>query len=135
MWPDEAGVQRLRCQHASSNVVYTAVQGLSPHDDTQRKLKRTSHDPRYDWASFGRCSQRSRRLHFDPMLIILVSWLVVIFLGFSVLARPMPPYLRFDGFALAVGWPIFLIWSWISLWRADPDFQRGRCSTLCTSSK
>src|SRR5207249_12034903 len=40
MWPGEAGVQaHLAPNTQAGNVVYSAVQSLSPHDDTQRKLK------------------------------------------------------------------------------------------------
>src|SRR5437773_6950991 len=40
MWPDEAGVSAHLAPNTQSwNVVYIAVQNLSPHDDTQRKLK------------------------------------------------------------------------------------------------
>ena len=46
----------------------------------------------------------------EPMLIILVSWLVVIFLGFSVLAPPNPTViLALMVSALAVSGAIFLI--------------------------
>src|SRR5436190_15688443 len=40
IWPDEAGVPaQLAPNTQAGNVVYVAVQNLSPHDDTQRKLK------------------------------------------------------------------------------------------------
>ena len=40
MWPEEAGVPaRLAPNMQAGNAVYSAIQGLSPHDDTQRKLK------------------------------------------------------------------------------------------------
>jgi hypothetical protein len=46
----------------------------------------------------------------EPMLIILVSWLVVIFLGFSVLAPPnATTILALVVSALAVSGAIFLI--------------------------
>src|SRR4029453_17348750 len=40
IWPEEAGgPAHLAPNMQAGNVVYSAVQGLSPHDDTQRKLK------------------------------------------------------------------------------------------------
>ena len=40
MWPEETGVRtRLAPNMQAGNAVYSAIQGLSPHDDTQRKLK------------------------------------------------------------------------------------------------
>src|SRR6266550_4911446 len=40
MWPEEARVSaRLAPNTRAGNAVYSAIQGLSPRDDTQRKLK------------------------------------------------------------------------------------------------
>src|SRR6267143_2592326 len=40
MWPEETRVPaRLTPNTHTGNVVYSAIQGLSPHDDAQRKLK------------------------------------------------------------------------------------------------
>src|SRR5438046_6345845 len=40
MWPDEPGVPAdLAPNTRAGNAVYSAIEGLSPHDDAQRKLK------------------------------------------------------------------------------------------------
>ena len=62
------------------------------------------------------------------MLIILVSWLVVIFVGFSDACAPYCDYgrLRLMVSALAVSGAIFLILELDrAIWRPDRDFQRA----------
>src|SRR5207248_5773350 len=112
IWPGEAGVQaHLAPDTQVGNVVYSAVQSLSPHDDTQRKLKEQA-----TTLATGLGQLRSLLVAQAPasisipMLIILVSWLVVIFLGFSVLAPPNATVIfALMISALAVAGAIFLI--------------------------
>ena len=112
MWPREVGQPgRLTPNKQAGNAVYAAVQELSPHDDTQRKLK--------DQATTAATDLGQLRLLLlaqsvpsisVPMLIILVLWLVIIFLGFSVLAPPnVTTILALTVSALAVSGAIFLI--------------------------
>ncbi len=112
IWPDEAGVQaHLAPNTQAGNVVYSAVQSLSPHDDTQRKLKEQATTLATGLGQLRSllAAQASASISM-PMLIILVSWLVVIFLGFSVLAPPNATViLALMIAALAVAGAIFLI--------------------------
>jgi len=112
MWPDEAGVPaHLAPNTQSGNVVYFAVQNLSPHDDTQRKLKDQAITLATELGQLRSllAAQAAASISM-PMLIILVSWLVVIFLGFSVLAPPNATViLALMISALAVAGAIFLI--------------------------
>jgi hypothetical protein len=88
MWPGETGVPaHLAPNTQAGNVVYGAVQGLSPHDDTQRKLKEQATTLATDLGQLRSLlvAQTVPSISL-PMLIILVSWLAIIFLGFSVLA-------------------------------------------------
>ena len=112
MWPDEAGVPaHVAANTQAGNVVYTAVQGLSPHDDTQRKLKEQATTLATDLGQLrSLLAAQSVASISIPMLIILVSWLVVIFLGFSVLAPPNATVIfALMISALAVAGAIFLI--------------------------
>ena len=112
MWPGEAGLPaRLVPNTQAGNVVYTAVQGLSPHDDTQRKLKEEATTLGTDLGQLrSLLAAQAVPSISTPMLIILVSWLVVIFLGFSVLAPPNPTVMfALMIAALAVAGAIFLI--------------------------
>jgi hypothetical protein len=112
MWPDEASVPaHLAPDTQAGNVVYVAVQNLSPHDDTQRKLKEQAITLASELGQLrSLLAAQSVASISKPMLIILVSWLVVIFLGFSVLAPPNPTViLALMISALAVAGAIFLI--------------------------
>jgi hypothetical protein len=112
MWPGEAGVPaHLAPDTRPGNAVYSAIQGLSPHDDTQRKLKDQATTLATDFAQLRSllAAQAAASISM-PMLIILVSWLVVIFLGFSTLAPPNATViLALMISALAVAGAIFLI--------------------------
>jgi len=112
MWPDEASAPaHLAPNTQAGNVVYVAVQNLSPHDDTQRKLKEQAITLATELGQLRSllAAQAAASISM-PMLIILVSWLVVIFLGFSVLAPPNATViLALMIAALAVAGAIFLI--------------------------
>jgi hypothetical protein len=90
IWPGEARLPgRLAPNMQAGNVVYGAIQDLSPHDDPQRKLKEQATTVATDLAQIRSLLVAQAVASISkPMLIILVSWLVVIFLGFSVLAPP-----------------------------------------------
>jgi hypothetical protein len=90
MWPGEAGVPaQLGPDTQAGNVAYGAIQGLSPHDDMQRSLKAQAATLAVDLGKVrSLLVAQSVASISKPMLIILVSWLVVIFLGFSTLAPP-----------------------------------------------
>ena len=112
MWPGEAGVPaHLAPDTRAGNTVFSAIEGLSPHDDAQRKLKDQATTLATDFAQLrSLLVAQSVPSISGPMLIILVSWLVVIFLGFSVLAPPNPTVmLALMVSALAVSGAIFLI--------------------------
>jgi hypothetical protein len=112
MWPGETGVPaHLAPNTQAGNVVYGAVQGLSPHDDTQRKLKEQATTLATDLGQLRSLlvAQTVPSISL-PMLIILVSWLAIIFLGFSVLAPSNATTIfALVVSALAVSGAIFLI--------------------------
>ena len=112
MWPEEAGLPaQLAPNTQTGNAMYAAIQNLSPSDESQRKLKDAA------VALATDLGQLRFLLHAQlvpsiskPMLIILVSWLVIIFLGFSVLAPSNPTVIfAFIISAVAVSGAIFLI--------------------------
>jgi hypothetical protein len=112
IWPDEAAVPaNLAPNTQSGNVVYVAVQSLSPQDDTQRKLKDQATTVATELGQLrSLLAAQAGAFISMPMLIILVSWLVVIFLGFSVLAPPNATVIfALMIAALAVAGAIFLI--------------------------
>jgi hypothetical protein len=112
MWPEQARQPgKLAPNMQAGNAVYATVQDLSPHDDMQRKLKEEATTVATDLGQLrSLLVAQSVPSISIPMLIILVSWLVVIFLGFSVLAPPnATTILALMVSALAVSGAIFLI--------------------------
>jgi hypothetical protein len=112
MWPGEADLPaRLAPNAQAGNVVYGAIEGLSPHDDAQRKLKDEATTLVTDLGQLRSLLVAQAVASIStPMLIILVSWLLVIFLGFSVLAPPNATVMfALMVSALAVAGAIFLI--------------------------
>ena len=91
--------------------MYGAIQRLSPQNDTQVALKSQAATSAIDLAQVrSLLAAQSVASISKPMLIIVVSWLVIIFLGFSVLAPPnATAILALMVSALAVAGAILLI--------------------------
>jgi hypothetical protein len=112
IWPEEAGLAAsLAPQTQTGNALYVGVQNLSPRDDTQRKLKDEAVSLATDLVQLrSLLYAQSVPSISKPMLIILVSWLVITFLGFSILAPSNPTVIfAFIISAVAVSGAIFLI--------------------------
>ena len=112
IWPEEAGLSvHMAPNTQTGNALYVGVQNLSPHDETQRKLKDQAVSLVTDLVQLRSfLHAQSVPSISKPMLIILVSWLVIIFLGFSVLAPSNPTDIfAFIISAVAVSGAIFLI--------------------------
>jgi hypothetical protein len=90
MWPGQMRRPTDRNPDVlAGNRAYTALQQLSPQNDMQRVLKSQATTLAGDLAQTrSLLAAQSVPSVSQPMLIILVSWLVVIFVGFSVLAPP-----------------------------------------------
>ena len=102
---------RLAPNTQAANAAYGAIQALSPHNDMQAALKAQAAALAVDLAQVRTLlAAQSVPSVSKPMLIILVSWLVIIFLGFSVLAPSnATAILALMVSALAVSGAIFLI--------------------------
>jgi hypothetical protein len=112
MWPGEMRrPARLAPNTQAANAAYGAIQALSPHNDMQAALKAQAASLAVDVAQVrSLLVAQSVPSISKPMLIILVLWLVIIFLGFSVLAPPnATTILALTVSALAVSGAIFLI--------------------------
>jgi hypothetical protein len=112
MWPREAsGPAQLSPNAQAGNAVYAAIQDLSPHDEAQHKLKEQAISVGIDIGQLrSLLVAQSVASISKPMLVILVSWLAIIFLGFSVLAPRNPTAIAALMIsALAVSGAIFLI--------------------------
>lgn len=112
MWPGEMRRPwRVAPNVQAGNMVYIAIHGLSPHNDMQSALKAQEASLAVDVAQVrSLLAAQSVPSISKPMLIILVSWLTLIFLGFSVLApRNATAILALMISAAAVSGAIFLI--------------------------
>src|SRR5205809_638635 len=112
MWPGEMRQPANATPNTQAgNAVYSAIQRLSPQNDTQAALKAQAAVLAVDLAQVRTLLvAQSVPSISKPMLIILVLWLVIIFLGFSVLAPPnATTILALTVSALAVSGAIFLI--------------------------
>lgn len=112
MWPEETRQPAQLAPNAQAgNVVYGILQALSPQDDAQRKLKEQAISVGLDIGQLrSLLAAQSVPSISTPMLIILVLWLAIIFLGFSTLAPPnVTAIFALTVSAVAVSGAIFLI--------------------------
>jgi Protein of unknown function (DUF4239) len=112
MWPGQMRRPTDRNPDVQAgNLAYAALQQLSPQNGMQSALKAQATTLAADLAQTrSLLAAQSVPSVSLAMLIILVSWLVVIFLGFSVIAPPnATTILALMVSALAVSCAIFLI--------------------------
>ena len=112
IWSTDPGrAAQLAPNQQAGDALYIAVQRLSPHDDAQRTLKGQVTTLMVDLAQLrSLLVAQSIPSISKPMLIILVSWVVVIFFGFSLLAPPnATTTLALVASAFSVAGAIFLI--------------------------
>lgn len=112
MWPEERTIPpQLAPNTQAGDAVYFAIQRLSPRDDLQRRLKAQA-------ATLAVEGGQLRTLLIAQsvpsisklLLVVMVSWLVVIFLSFSLFAPPnATATLALVVAVLAVSGAIFLI--------------------------
>ena len=112
IWPGEIRRPANSAPNTQAGtVLYRDIQRLSSQNDTQASLKSQAASLAIDVAQIrSLLAAQSVPSISKPMLIILVLWLVIIFLGFSVLAPPnATTLLALTVSALAVSGAIFLI--------------------------
>jgi hypothetical protein len=112
IWPaDQGELAELAPNQQAGDAIFVTVQQLSPHDDAQRALKAQVTTLMVDLGQLRLLLvAQSIPSISKPMLIILVSWLVVIFFGFSLIAPPnATTMLALVASAFSVACAIFLI--------------------------
>lgn len=90
IWP-QAGDKpvQLAFNGSAGDAFYNALQQLSPHDDRQRSLKSKAAALAEELAQMRTLLLvQSAPSISTPLLVVVVTWLVVIFLSFSLLAPP-----------------------------------------------
>jgi hypothetical protein len=115
IWPtDSAPVEPLETTGAPdlSEQITEQLQSLAPKDEAQRKLQAKAIDlaaaiVRTRWLLFAQAASRSIPM---PFLIVVVSWLTVVFISFGILGPPYPIVITVLAFsALSVSGALFLI--------------------------
>jgi len=112
IWPaNEGGPSELAPNEQTGDAVFLTVQQISPHGEAQHMLKEQVKSLLVDLGQLRMLLvAQSIPSISKPMLIILVSWLVVIFFGFSVIAPPnATTTLALVASAFSVACAIFLI--------------------------
>ena len=112
MWPQEARERAQLMPNAQAgDVVYAAIQSLSPRDDTQRGLKAQAASLAVDLAQLRMLLLAQMVPSIPkPLLIAVGCWLMIIFLGFSLLAPPnATTTLALVSAALSVAVAVFLV--------------------------
>jgi hypothetical protein len=112
IWPADRGkLAELAPNQQAGDAVFVTIQQLSPHDDAQRALKAQVTTLMVDLGQLRLLLvAQSIPSISKPMLIILLSWLVVIFFGFSLIAPPnATTMLALVASAFSVACAIFLI--------------------------
>jgi membrane-bound ClpP family serine protease len=113
MWPDKKSSQaaQLDPSISSGEAFFNSIQKLSPQNDVQRSLKSQAVQIATDlgqmrWLLFEQ-TETSISL---PMLIILISWLAIIFMSIGLFAPPNATVIvALMLAALSVSGAIFLI--------------------------
>ena len=108
---DRSELAQLPPNQQAGDALYVTIHQLSPHDDTQRAIKAELATLLIDLGQLrSLLIAQSIPSISIPMLIILVSWLVVIFFGFSLIAPPnATTTLALVASAFSVACAIFLI--------------------------
>jgi hypothetical protein len=88
IWPEERNATgTLAADETAGNQVFAGIERLSPRDDSQRDLKSQARDVAFQLGQTrSLLSAQAVASISTPMLLVLLSWLVIIFLGFSLLA-------------------------------------------------
>jgi hypothetical protein len=113
MWPDASGQpgRPPAPDSAAGDALFGDIQRLAPADDLQRSLKTQATSLALDLGQQrALLMEQSISAISRPMLVVVVCWLVIIFVGFSVLAPPNgTAVLALLVSALAVAGAIFLV--------------------------
>ena len=112
IWPDDKSLPvQLSPNTAAGDSVYFKIQALKPTNETEQKLKSMVEAAAADLAqSRALLVAQSQTAISSAMLVVVISWLVIIFAGFSLIAPPnVPSIIALVVSAAAVSGAIFLL--------------------------
>jgi len=111
VWSEGGNPSQFGAKMASSEYLYSGIQGLAPQNDLQRSLKSqalaiASNLGQTRWLMFEQGATSVSR----PMLVIMVFWLAIIFISWGLFAPPnVTVVAALLVVALSVSGSIFLI--------------------------
>ena len=112
MWPDESGQKAtLAPDTRVGDRIYTAIQALQPQDDVHRGWKSQAATLAADIAQIRVLLMAQSVPSIPrPLMVMVGCWLLIIFLGFSVLAPPnTTTLLALVAAAISVAGAVFLV--------------------------
>jgi hypothetical protein len=112
IWPsDKNRPASLGPDQKQGTAIFAAIEKLAPRDDMQRSLKSQAVSLAIELGQLRSLLAAQEVTSISrPLLIVVVCWLVIIFLGFSLLAPPNPTAaLALTASALSVAGAMFLI--------------------------
>ena len=112
MWPEGPNkLARVAPNSKAGSAVFAAIEGLAPHDDLQRTIKTQAATLAIELGQVqSLLLAQSTASISKPMLIVLIYWLTIIFLAFSLLApNNKTATLALIISALSVSGAVFLI--------------------------
>jgi hypothetical protein len=112
MWSNESrGLADLAVNTSAGDAFYASLQGLSPKDDVQRTLKAQAISLTVDLAQLRTLLVAQGVPSISkPLLFVVITWLVVILIGFGSVAPPnATAFLSLMVAAVSVSGAIFLI--------------------------
>jgi hypothetical protein len=112
MWPQALGAPAdMVPRPGAGEAVYASIQRLSPKDDMQRSLKAQAATLAMDLGQLRMLLMAQMVPSIPvPLLLAVIGWLMIIFLGFSLLAPPnATATLSLVAAALSVAGAVFLI--------------------------
>jgi hypothetical protein len=111
MWPDVVDTPAQSVpKNQIGNAFYVALLRLEARDDTEHALKAQAVTLTVEIGQLRSLMDASTTSISKPMLIVVVMWLVIIFLGFSLIAPPnVTANFALVASALCVAGAIFLI--------------------------
>lgn len=112
LWPDDAHpTAPPKPQNQNGNAFYLALLKLETRDDTERALKAQAVSLAFELGQLLSLMETEATSSISkPMLVVVVHWLVMIFLGFSLFAPPAATAtLALIASALCAAGAIFLI--------------------------
>jgi len=87
LWPNEKKAAQVDISRSTGDSAYFAIEGLTPRSDLQQKLKAAAEATAVDLAQRRALLVAQSETSISlPMLIVVVCWLIVIFVSFSLLA-------------------------------------------------